>query len=356
MCVRKVAVVVLVGACVQLGHSKRQQVLEGQIKTASVEAEASEVGTAHASEQASSGGAASFIETAASSAAAWEGWAKHLVAGISTAILVKVLCLAGNACVHVSPFSQVRDWQGKGSTGDIDPSPYVSIGVGGWQWCTYGFAAWLSTGNDRFLVLIYANCLGAVCGSYYTFTFFRLCQNAEMWAKLQLYLKAVACVVLLQSSVWLALSHSRALAIHSGAAAFCSFLTSLSLLSALPTVVQTKDASMICGPLVLANFFGALVWAYWGVMVQDIAIISVNLFAALSSATCLLMKVRFRHTGEEQAPAEDACQGKMGRSWGSLGKGRFQQKFLCVPKAAPPQEGSQLVIVKEADDKLVSSQ
>jgi len=338
MFIRTVTLALLAGTCMEPGLGKRQHPFDGQVKVETVSVEESNevvTATAPAPEIAPTADTASLVETASSTAAGWAGWAKHLVAGISTAILVKILCLAGNAMVHVSPFSQVRDWQGKGSTGDVDPSPYVSIGVGGWQWCTYGFAAWLISGNDRFLVLIYANCLGALCGSYYTLTFFRLCQNPEMWSKLKLYLMAVTCIVLLQSGVWLALPHQRALAIHSVAAATCAFLTSLSLLASVPTVVQSKDASVICGPLVLANFGGALVWTYWGFMVQDVAIISVNLFAALSSVTCLLLKVRFRPSSALEPEA--VCEGKMGRSWGPLGRsGRFHQKFVFAPKEAAP--------------------
>ena len=41
----------------------------------------------------------------------------------------------------------------------------------GTQWCFYGFFAYIYTGNHGFLVVVYANIIGALMGYYYAYIF-----------------------------------------------------------------------------------------------------------------------------------------------------------------------------------------
>lgn len=265
----------------------------------------------------------------------WSGWLKHLVAGVSTAILVKACCLVGNVLVHVSPFSQVQGWVAKGSTGEVDPAPYAAMGLGGWQWCTYGFAAWAISNNDKFLVLVYANVLGALLGSYYTCSFYKLCRNAEQHAKLRRYLSVISSLVTLQVTLWLVLPRDRALVCHGMVAGFCVVLGACSLLACLPKAVHSGDTSGICGPLVLANFLGAVMWAYWGSLMSDPAIVGPNLFAAFSSVSCLSVKARYTSSTDECD--DSACDRKLGNAW--VTKRKYERKPAPV-KAAQRAEPS----------------
>ena len=51
----------------------------------------------------------------------------------------------------------------------------MSIACVGAQWCFYGLFAFSYTGNHGFLVVVYANCVGALMGCYYTYSFQENC-------------------------------------------------------------------------------------------------------------------------------------------------------------------------------------
>jgi len=257
-------------------------------------------------------------------------WGSHIFAGLSIAAVVKVACMVGNLLVQVSPMPQVQDWEGKGSTGNAEAAPYVSMALGGWQWCTYGFAAWMISGKDGFLVLVYANCLGALLGCYYTFVFWRHCRDAGASTNLRQYLAAVACLATAQSCLWGLLPHANALLMHSCIAGGCSFVGAASLLTGLPIVFRTGDTSGLCGPLILAYFFGAFLWAYWGWLMNDPVIIASNLFAAFSSSICLYVKCLY----EARLPiaTETGKMGLMGQAWG---KPAAASKGCAWPEEVP---------------------
>lgn len=247
--------------------------------------------------------------------AAWKGQmstlGSHLFAGFSIAAVVKVACMVGNLLTQVSPMPQVKQWQGMGSTGHAEAAPFVTMALGCWQWCTYGFSSWWLSGNDGFLVLVYSNCVGALLGCYYTFTFHRHCRDTGASTNLWQTLAAVGVLVVAQSGVWLLLPHSQALLVHSFIAGGCSFLGAASLLTGLPAVLRTGDTSGICGPLILANFFGAFLWVYWGVLMSNPVIIASNTFAGFSSSICLYMK--YLHEARKAQP--DVAMGKMHQPW-----------------------------------------
>merc|ERR1719484_505587 len=102
-----------------------------------------------------------------------------LLQGITFALVIKVLCMAGNVLVQVSPYPQVNRWESRGCTGEADAAPYVSIAFGGCQWCFYGMFAWIVTSRSGFLILVHSNCLGAVLGTYYVVAFLRNCRNED---------------------------------------------------------------------------------------------------------------------------------------------------------------------------------
>lgn len=260
---------------------------------------------------------------------------RHLFAGLSVAVMVKIACMVGNVVLQVSPMPQAQEWDSKGSTGNTDPAPYVSMCNGGAQWCSYGIAAWLITQNDGFLVLVYGNFLGAVLGGYYTSVFARHCSSESAGRSLRHYLYMVAMLVFAECLLWLRMPHHEALQIHSFIAGFCSFVTSCSLLTALPVVLRTGDTSGICGPLVWANFVGAFLWAYWGWLIADTVIIATNMCAAFSSAVCLYIK--FVHQTSKMKQADNFPSGRMGDSWTA---------FSTVPHPCAGEEWEPLAAMK----------
>jgi len=227
-------------------------------------------------------------------------WSEHpmqrmwaLFAGLSFAVLIKGMCLAGNVLVQVSPYPTVKRWEDRSCTGEADAAPYISIAYNGWQWCYYGFFAYLLTGRSGFLILVQSNCLGAILGSYYAYTFYRNCKNPAARACLQKYLTAVTMLAGLQACAAFTLPLPRALFFSGLVSSFCSFLGALSMLVTVPMVLRTQNSRSIPGPLVVTNFASAVVWTMCGLMLADPLVTGPNIFCAAASAVCIFLRVRF---------------------------------------------------------------
>jgi len=214
----------------------------------------------------------------------------RLLAGITFATMVKALCMAGNVLVQISPYPQVQRWELRGSTGEADAAPYVSICFGGWQWCYYGLFAFLITKRSGFLVLVHSNVLGAVLGTYYTVAFYRNCKNDLARQSLQKYLTAVSTLIFLQVTTIATLPVERALFLTGLISSFCSFVGAISMLASVPTVIRTKDSRSIPGPLVLANMLSAAVWCLCGWILSDPLISAPNIVGCATSGVCLYLK------------------------------------------------------------------
>mmetsp|Transcript_62233 Transcript_62233/g.181750 ORF Transcript_62233/g.181750 Transcript_62233/m.181750 type:complete len:443 (-) Transcript_62233:90-1418(-) len=234
----------------------------------------------------------------------------RLLTGLSFAGLIKLLCMAGNVLVQVSPYPQVQRWERRGCTGDADAAPYVSIAFGGWQWCFYGAFAYLVTRRSGFLILVHSNCLGAVLGTYYTAAFHKNCRHQRSLNSLNWYLSAVSALALLQMCSLLMLPAERALFLSGLISSFCSFVGAISMLVTVPAVIKNRDSRSIPGPMVLANFMSALVWCLCGWMLADPLVIGPNIVAAIASLVCMYMKVHFpsdRKQADQEEPDEAAA-------------------------------------------------
>lgn len=245
------------------------------------------------------------LVVAAADDAGWT-WARHLLAGLSFATAVKAMCMAGNVLVQLSPYPQVQRWEQRKDTGEADAAPYVSIAFGGWQWCYYGFFAYLETQRSGFLILVHSNCLGALLGTYYTMAFYRHCQCQGATRMFYRYLSAVASLALFQVCAVLVLPAVKALFLTGLVSSFCSFVGACSMLVTVPTVLRTGDSRAIPGPIVLANLLSALVWIVCGWMLADPLIATPNTVSALASLTCIYLKLQYP-SGPDGAffPSED---------------------------------------------------
>jgi len=232
----------------------------------------------------------------------------RLLQGLTFALVIKSMCLAGNVLVQVSPFSQVKRWESRGDTGEVDPAPYVSIAFGGWQWCFYGSFAFLVTQRSGFLILVHSNCLGAVLGTYYAITFYRNCRNLEMLDSFHRYLSAVASLVVLQACQLCVLPPERALFVTGLISSFCSFVGAMSMLVVVPQVIRTRDSKAIAGPLVVANMLSAIVWCICGWMLEDLLVAGPNVIATLSSGMCVYLKYKYPSSSSDDEPC--ACKDK----------------------------------------------
>lgn len=240
------------------------------------------------------------------------------IAGLGFTAVVKVCCMVSNVVVQVSPYPQVRRWESRGSTGEADAAPYVSIAFGGWQWCFYGLFAWLHTGRSGFMILVYSNCLGAMLGTYYVVVFYRCCRNSCALHTLSLYLSAAGILALLQACSLSVVPSERSLLLTGLISSFCSFVGAISMLVTLPVVIRTKDSRSIPGALVAANMVCSAVWCLCGWILDDPLVTGPNVVCLISCTVCVYMKFKFPSEGDALSDGEGAPV--------SLGKGSSRLK------------------------------
>lgn len=216
-----------------------------------------------------------------------------LVQSLSLAIVVKAACMASNVAFQVSPLPLARGWRRSESTGEADAAPFVALAVGCWQWCFYGMFAWLATGRDGFLILVYSNCLGAGLGTWYVVTFWRHCATDVRRCCLVGYLKMGALLAGTQCAGMVLLPSRWSLMFVGLAGSFCSLMNAVALLVPVSQALRTKSSSSIPGPLVLAGFMSSFFWFICGTMLQDPCILVPNGVTLCINILCLGLKWRY---------------------------------------------------------------
>jgi uncharacterized protein with PQ loop repeat len=216
-----------------------------------------------------------------------------LFAGVSFAVFVKALCIASSVMVQVSPFPQVLRWKSQESTGQSDAAPFVSIAFGGCQWCFYGLFAWIVTGNSGFLVLVQANVLGAVLGTYYLSEFHRNCCSEMSMSSLKRYLAAISILVLVQVCAVTSLPVERALLLTGLVSSLCSFLSASAVLVTVPEVLRSKDSRSIPGIFAFANLCSSIIWSLCGWLLHDPMVLLPALFSVCCTTIALYCKIKY---------------------------------------------------------------
>jgi uncharacterized protein with PQ loop repeat len=238
---------------------------------------------------------------------------------VSFAAFVKSLCIAGNMMVQISPFPQVLRWKSQHSTGQSDAAPFVAIAFGGAQWCFYGLLAWLVTRNNGFLVLVQANCLGAVLGTYYLIEFYRNCCSESSLSSLRKYLTAISILVLVEFCGVISVSPERAVLFAGLISSMCSFLGASAVLVTLAEVIRSKDARSIPGIFAFANLCSAILWCLCGCLLHDRAIWMPAIFSVCCTTVALYCKMTYMSTdickqeGLDHFDLFEDCGTRMGR-------------------------------------------
>lgn len=242
------------------------------------------------------------------------GGLRHLLAGLTLTAIVKALCIFGNVLWQVSPWPQVFRWQIRGCTGETDAAPYVSIAFGGWQWCSYGALAYFLTKRSGFLILVHANMLGAVLGTWYVMAFVRNCRHEGHFRSLCRYLAAVLTAVLLQVASLLLLPSVRALFFVGAVSSLCSFCGAFSVMVTVPQVIRIKDSRSIPGPVVLAGFLCSSAWVACGILLSDPLVTGPNAAATLACGFCVYLKQIYPSSAcledDDVAEAGGVCAGQ----------------------------------------------
>jgi len=229
-----------------------------------------------------------------------------LIQSASFVLFVKAACMISNVVFQISPLPQVQQWVSELSTGEADAAPFVAIAFGGWQWCFYGLFAWLVTQRSGFLILVHSNCLGAVLGSYYAFTFSRHCQSTTARESLFWYFRVIATLATFQFVMMMALPVQQALFLSGVIASSCSIASAFSVLVTLPMVIRTKRSDSIPGAVAFAGFASAVIWFFCGLMLMDPCILVPNFVSIITGAICVYFKIKYPSTMDAKL-LSDSC-------------------------------------------------
>jgi len=220
----------------------------------------------------------------------WFGWMRFY---LTTAFVVKSLCMMCNIFYQASPLPLINEFNVKGDTGGADLAPFIAVAYGGWQWCFYGLFAYIVTSKSGFLVLVYSNVVGATLGLYYVYAFTLNCNNTAMIQRSSKYYYVLACIAAVQVCAILELQAVKALFLCGLISSCWSMIASLSLISTVPVVYENKSSKSLPVPLLVMGEISAVLWIVCGVMLWDPWITFPNCFAFLVCSFALYLCWQF---------------------------------------------------------------
>lgn len=231
----------------------------------------------------------------------WFGWMRF---SLSFAFVVKTLCMMCNIFYQASPLPLVNEFSNKGDTADADLAPFIAVAYGGWQWCFYGLFAYFVTNKTGFLVLVYSNVVGATLGLYYVYAFTRNCRNAAMLQKSSKYYTVLGCIAGVQLVAIVTEQPVRALFFCGLVSSAWSIIASLSLLSTLPEIYETRNSKSLPIPLIVMGAVSAMLWIICGVMLWDPWITFPNFFAIMICTFGLYLCWKFPADGSAETDTD----------------------------------------------------
>lgn len=212
---------------------------------------------------------------------------------ISTALVVKTLCMTSNVIYQVSPYPAVKDFYNKGNTGQTDAAPYMGIFFGGFQWCFYGIYAYVVTEKSGFLVLVYSNVLGPVMGSCYVLGFWRNCQDIAAVHRLYMYAAFACALLLMQVCAMCTLPCQQSLFFSGFVSSVCSVMMSVSMLATVPIVLETRCSASINVTVTIVGIVSAMLWVTCGCILKDKWIVVPNSTGLIILLFTLSLAVHF---------------------------------------------------------------
>eukprot|EP00747_Dinoflagellata_sp_TGD_P163806 gnl/TRDRNA2_/TRDRNA2_182897_c0_seq1.p1 gnl/TRDRNA2_/TRDRNA2_182897_c0~~gnl/TRDRNA2_/TRDRNA2_182897_c0_seq1.p1 ORF type:complete len:448 (-),score=84.21 gnl/TRDRNA2_/TRDRNA2_182897_c0_seq1:84-1427(-) len=202
--------------------------------------------------------------------------AKSWFSMVTFALVIKSLCMMSNVMFQASPLPQIQTFYKDKDTSDTDPAPFISILGASWQWCFYGTFAFLVTAKSGFLVLVYSNVVGASMGLFYIYGFQCNCHNEKCLQKLHMYYQIVGAIVLFQVAALCSLPWERALFFSGLVSSLCSMVSSVSLLSTVGVIFETKCSKSINEAMLGVSMISSTLWIICGVILSDAWIICPN--------------------------------------------------------------------------------
>merc|ERR1719272_980970 len=157
------------------------------------------------------------------------------------------------------------------------------------------------------MILLYANVCGAISGSFYTYSFHKLCSSEKGFRALCRYYNGCAGILVVQVIAAVALPMRSAMFFEGFMASFCSIAVAVSPIACLPTVLRTSSTETMPVELAFVSFVSALLWLTCGVMLMDWWIIIPNIVGILAGLIALLLMCIYpRQAKGASAPLTEA--------------------------------------------------
>jgi hypothetical protein len=208
-------------------------------------------------------------------------WFAYFRLYLTTAFIVKALCMMCNIFYQASPLPLINQFNLKGDTGGADLAPFIAVAYGGWQWCFYGLFAYIVTSKSGFLVLVYSNVVGATLGLYYVYAFTLNCNNVAMLQRSSKYYYVLACIAAVQFCAIETMPSVKALFFCGLISSAWSMVSSASLVATIPEVYEKRSSQSLPLPLLVMGEISAVLWIICGVMLWDPWITFPNCFAMI---------------------------------------------------------------------------
>ncbi|CAD7929757.1 unnamed protein product [Amoebophrya sp. A25] len=216
--------------------------------------------------------------------------------------MIKALSIASSLCTQFAPLPEVTQMREQKKTGSKEALSYVAIACTGLQWCMYGTSAYLYTGNHGFLIVVYANVVGACMGCYYSFTFYQhVDRSTRQCERMQLYMGCAVTLFTMQLLFYLTRPLEQFLLASGCLSATLSVVVTLSPLATLPTVLRTRSVESMPVELSLVSFGSSWLWLACGLMLHDWWILIPNYVGiAVGFVSCYLIFGFADRTGIQQ--------------------------------------------------------
>lgn len=207
----------------------------------------------------------------------------------STATLVverifQALAIASNIALQLSPMRVILEIRRYKDTKGSDGLPYLMIMCVASQWCVYAIYSIWCTGNSSMQVLIFANILGAILGSFYVYSFQKNCNDQVRATKMKYFYKFTALVTLVQFILVICLSQKDGMFMLGLVGSVLSIGCTASPMTELGQILKTRDCSIWPADFIYVNCGGLIIWLVTGLLLGDPWVIIPN---AVGLGICL---------------------------------------------------------------------
>jgi len=223
---------------------------------------------------------------------------------LNIVFLIKAGCMMSNVVFQLSPYPTIKRIRSEKDTGDFDAAPLVSIAFGCVQWSFYGTFAWLVTGKNGFLIVVYANCFGAFVGIFYVLSYQTYCQCQKARSKLHKYLQMVRNLMIIEAIAIFAFPVERALLFCGAVASSSTIFSAFAPWTAVPAAISTKNSEKMPLTLLGASLVSSSLWLVCGLLLWDVWIMVPNCVGVLSNILLVGIAAKYHNVNTKQLALE----------------------------------------------------